>query len=120
MGFARRYKRADKAYLNINQDRDGGISRGELQKYFGGFGAPAEVSDYFYDKMDKNNDGNVDLEEFKRVIAPLIHQEDESGRFGCRSPTKGAQSRTDAKQEARARPPDPPKPETGGPTQQPP
>jgi Ca2+-binding EF-hand superfamily protein len=71
--FANRFKRADKAFLNINQERDGGIDREEMQRYFFGFGAPAEVADFFFDQMDKDGDGTVNLEEFDRVVGPMVH-----------------------------------------------
>merc|ERR1712217_465905 len=79
--FANKFKRADKAFMAINEDHKGGISRDEMRKYLEGFGASAELSNMFYDKMDKDGDGSVGLEEFNRIVAPIIHGEEEQNQF---------------------------------------
>merc|ERR1719316_2606773 len=67
-----KFKNVRDAFRALDLDKDGTVSRQELQMFFAGFGLPKEAADTVFTALDEDGSENVDYSEFMGLFGPII------------------------------------------------
>ena len=62
------WKRIRKAFYSLDHDKNGYISKENMQLYFSSWGLTPEQFDWLYDKFDQDKDGKISYNDFTQTI----------------------------------------------------
>jgi Ca2+-binding EF-hand superfamily protein len=62
------WKRIRKAFYSLDLDKNGYISKENMQLYFSSWGLTPEQFDWLYDKFDQDKDGKISYNDFTQTI----------------------------------------------------
>jgi len=67
-----KYVTVRNAFNQIDKDRSGQLCKEEVQRLFSNYGYAAAVADQFFETIDIDDSGEINLQEFKRHFAPHV------------------------------------------------
>ncbi|CAK0895730.1 unnamed protein product, partial [Prorocentrum cordatum] len=90
-----KFKTVHEAWRYVDNDKNGAVSRSEMQYFFRAFNLTKEAADKFFDRLDDDEHGEIPYEVFTKHLAPYIQPQVCGGvRLPVKVHAKGALSRT--------------------------
>ena len=70
------WKKIRKAFMNLNIEKSGAITKQDLTIYFSSWGLTKEQFDWLFDQFDKDKDGKISYNDFTTSIGAELYPQE--------------------------------------------